>query len=649
MANPTALQTQLANKIAAKDVQGVNAFVTANKQALAASPTAAMPIYVVLDEADNPDAEANMDKLIAITKILLKAGLKEKPNSDSNPLLSIASDVPNPNTLRIAEVLLEDDPDQLFDQYSVNRTILNMAVLSGNIDLIKLILDFSPAVVNFTATNGQIPLHVAAHANNPDIVKLLLSKGAMVNGRAKSGNTPLFYSVEATSDAAKRYDIIKQLIDAGADKTLKNEDNVTAYDIALQMGNPANELELLKPEGAAAAAFVPLPAVVPARPLITPDLVGDEYIPNSMDLKGFEVRTLVLGTEVLPVYTATLKRGTLLFRGIRNIRQLRNDVLGMNVKQVEYDADGDEIGEMENPDLYCLASHYNVYFYPFPFIDVTVGAFTNVAIYILKDDVKVATYISPTPMARADRAIKGMPITSCDQIDPFDQGCSDAGMEGRKYDPCFNHKFISENPDVVGMIAMAGLDRRTFATQAATAGTTLNKHYNKYFSTYTDSHNLVPGIPEIILHPRNPRITREFDNSGIPSIELVEETSTFTADTALGEWFKVKKNADSVPYLLYHIFQGRNDKDIEDYMTQLTSTDGLDGQHAQIDKITGFYVLREFATPATFANLLPSDQVSKMAESFPELIFTRAKVLPGFVPPSGGRHRRTLRSKRKRS
>jgi ankyrin repeat protein len=73
------------------------------------------------------------------------------------------------------------------------------------------------------AESGDTPLHHASHGGHPDIVKLLLARGADVNAIEKSYEaTPLgwaMYGYLHPSPEAKRarhHEVVEQLVGAGA-------------------------------------------------------------------------------------------------------------------------------------------------------------------------------------------------------------------------------------------------------------------------------------------------------------------------------------------------------------------------------------------------------------------------------------------------
>lgn len=308
-------------------------------------------------------------------------------------------------------------------------------------------------------------------------------------------------------------------------------------------------------------------------------------------LKGHEVRYF----GKIPVYITTLPAGTLLFRGIDHLGSMYDDLLGyrrtiydtMKVKElrtqiaerdidVDYDemsawpvwaklktmrallakADRDEGKETPLLDKErVLGNQYNVFFYPFPMVDSSVGdGYPTVVTYVVPQDVKIATLISPSPYARGIR-----------NSGSFVQTC-------RGLDPCFTEKFMEKNPDVVGMIAIHPQD-------AANLGKSL-PYLNTYFTLYGDVRPRVNwGVPELILYPR-----RSFTN-----------TKTMNS-TDIAE---ILKSIPDLTFLPYHIMEHRSEAKLAAIIdkgivgSSLADLLGFEDE-LFVDKLTGFYISKKY-------------------------------------------------------
>ena len=75
---------------------------------------------------------------------------------------------------------------------------------------------------------GEVCLHEASHKGYPAIVILLLAAGANVDKQEDyDGWTPL---IMAANNG--KIEVVKELLKAGANKKLKDNDGKTAYDLA---------------------------------------------------------------------------------------------------------------------------------------------------------------------------------------------------------------------------------------------------------------------------------------------------------------------------------------------------------------------------------------------------------------------------------
>lgn len=266
------------------------------------------------------------------------------------------------------------------------------------------------------------------------------------------------------------------------------------------------------------------------------DIPAPAILPNQF--KGHEIRYF----NKKPVYITTLPAGTLLFRGIKRLQSILDDLLGY-----------------VSNDHRSLRNKHNVFFYPFPVFDKLVDSFQSVVVYVLQHDLKIATLINPSPYTRGTRFLKNTFLESCDTT---------------PMDPCFTDTFIHENPDVVGIICLANNDAET-----ALMGGIYRKVPKRYFSLYSQKGGDAPGIPEIILYPRTSR------------------TNTTTLDsTSLGTIIQTIPELSFIPYrILEHRSEHVLGKLIDTGITQkpMQKLIGFEDE-LFIDKTTGFYISKRF-------------------------------------------------------
>ena len=129
------------------------------------------------------------------------------------------------------------------------------ACLNGELDTVRSHLKDDPDLANAfgqvhpnhrefmskeNADAGWSALHLAAHYGRLDIVKAHIAAGAHLNAKARNGicNTPLMSAV-----AGSQIEIVKYLLEQGADVNQTDKENFTAEALAEVEGKP--EIALL--------------------------------------------------------------------------------------------------------------------------------------------------------------------------------------------------------------------------------------------------------------------------------------------------------------------------------------------------------------------------------------------------------------------
>jgi ankyrin repeat protein len=108
------------------------------------------------------------------------------------------------------------------------------ANLGDMAELMELLISRGADVKGVDAQWFRTPLFVAANASDLRPMEVLLRRGADPNARDLKKWTPLLMSVLGKNAAAAA-----RLVEAGADPTLKNDDGVSALEIATKSGDPA--------------------------------------------------------------------------------------------------------------------------------------------------------------------------------------------------------------------------------------------------------------------------------------------------------------------------------------------------------------------------------------------------------------------------
>ncbi len=135
---------------------------------------------------------------------------------DTTPLM-VAVQKGNVDLIRL---LIQNGVDVLGDPY--NRKALHIAASSYDLedraDIVEILLN---AGADVNVDDFGTPLHLAAGRGYINISRLLISRGANLNGRSKSGKTPLYVAGQAD-----QLEMVKFLIAAGS--TITDEDFLTA-------------------------------------------------------------------------------------------------------------------------------------------------------------------------------------------------------------------------------------------------------------------------------------------------------------------------------------------------------------------------------------------------------------------------------------
>lgn len=127
---------------------------------------------------------------------------------------------------------------------SLSGTDLTQAAFAGNLTQVRRAVEKAGVDVNYVDPKGRTPLMMAAYRGRPKVVRYLLKQEANVNPHGEQGSPPL---VAAVGGAAE-LEIIRMLLDHGADPTLTSPEGKTALDMAnaVKPRNPEHFNEIIK-------------------------------------------------------------------------------------------------------------------------------------------------------------------------------------------------------------------------------------------------------------------------------------------------------------------------------------------------------------------------------------------------------------------
>lgn len=112
-----------------------------------------------------------------------------------------------------------------------NKTALHYACETGNIDLVKRLIEAGARIDGKTTSNmgkgGETALHMVCERGDKHLARLLIDQGADINTTSDCGMTPLHFAVHNNA-----VDIVKMLIIEGANFDLKDTTGRTPLQVA---------------------------------------------------------------------------------------------------------------------------------------------------------------------------------------------------------------------------------------------------------------------------------------------------------------------------------------------------------------------------------------------------------------------------------
>jgi uncharacterized protein len=110
------------------------------------------------------------------------------------------------------------------------ETPLMIASIEGNLPVVKALVQGRNARLDHI---GWTPLHYACSRGHLEVAQFLLANGAIVDSLSPGYTTPLMMAVQSGNEQ-----LVKLLLDKGADIQLRNTNGLTAIDIAVIYEKP---------------------------------------------------------------------------------------------------------------------------------------------------------------------------------------------------------------------------------------------------------------------------------------------------------------------------------------------------------------------------------------------------------------------------
>ena len=135
-------------------------------------------------------------------------------------------------------ILSKNDPELVSTFISGkihDSSIFHILIINNNVNFLRCILKKIPdssKYLNCKNPQGRTPLMIATILNRCDMIETILSYGVLINEQDFEGNTAL----HSATRCVKSSKIVQLLLQNGADINLRNKENKTPLNYAIEMG-----------------------------------------------------------------------------------------------------------------------------------------------------------------------------------------------------------------------------------------------------------------------------------------------------------------------------------------------------------------------------------------------------------------------------
>ena len=209
------------------------------------------PNFVDIDNPNHTLHIAVREPNYEIVKALLdmKADVNRMDEYGDTPLLSAIRDNDGRSEsdkyeyLAIISLLVDRGAEPIRNY--AGRGPVHRSILQNNIKALELLISKSRSFLEETDSfSGSTPLHLASRIGNVEIVKIILEEGPEINSTDEIGYTALHHVVKGVAhtflsypctEQSKAMEIIRLLLDNGADPEIRNFHRLTASDMAVEL------------------------------------------------------------------------------------------------------------------------------------------------------------------------------------------------------------------------------------------------------------------------------------------------------------------------------------------------------------------------------------------------------------------------------
>ena len=164
---------------------------------------------------------AKFDNVSEVESLLSKGVNPNAVDPNGNPMLLLAI---KDNSSQVIDLLLSNPKTDVDLSNKSGETPLMIASIQGNLALVKTLVLKHKAILDHI---GWTPLHYACAKGHLEVAEFLIVNGALIDSVSLNGTTPLMMAVQSGNEQ-----LVKLLLDKGANLQLRNTQGLSAIDIA---------------------------------------------------------------------------------------------------------------------------------------------------------------------------------------------------------------------------------------------------------------------------------------------------------------------------------------------------------------------------------------------------------------------------------